>query len=123
MDRFVPSDLPEINSWYSARGLPEITSQEIPITGYIHHGIAAGFLIRTDTCVCYLEGFITNPEASRTDRSKALDDIVAMLLTRDETTGYRVVTVITKHDTIRRRAKKLGFFTVGDYTLLTRKLT
>ncbi len=109
MKRFSDTDLAEVATWYAARGLKAPTLDMLSSYGVIVHGVAAGWLFRTDSTFALLDGFISNRLASYEDRAVAFDAIVADLLAEAERTGFRRVLAYTRSGSIERLAVRSGF--------------
>lgn len=99
-------DLIEINAWYHKRDMPIL--KELPsMMGYIVRGVGAGFLIKTP-CVSFLECFVTNKDAERSDRWKALDGIAALLIQQAHILEIKNLVAVTKNPFIVELCKKHG---------------
>jgi len=110
----------QIAGWLRARNLPVPTSW--PAEGRIVPGVAAGFLVMTDCSVGILDFFVSNPEASRSERDKALDEIAQELIGRAYVRGCGTIRCNSQLDTIVRRARRLGFRELGTFTALQKEL-
>lgn len=106
--RFNTGDLEEIGSWYQKRGMQLIPSL-IPPVGFIVPGIAAGFMMSTNTTAAILEPFIANPDASQHDRDKALTIILEELVNQAAFECNTHVFGFSTSQTMIRRALDMGF--------------
>jgi hypothetical protein len=122
MRRYAQTDLEEMSGWYRARGLTPLSADVLPIVGFIEPDVAAGFLYLTDSSLCLLENYITNPRASPEGRNTALDAITGALLQEAERAGYRHAVALTQDREIRERALRHGLVPLGDYTLSHKEL-
>lgn len=110
MRRFVATDLPEINAWYVARGLPEATTDDLGEIGYIAEGTAVGFLLRTEAKrVAMLDAFVTNPAAPLRKRYDAIAGIASWLCVDATELGVTSLGGFTKSRGILTLARRLGF--------------
>ncbi len=109
MRAFAIRDLPEINSWLIVRGIPEITMEDCPKRGMIVEGVGCGFLIFTDTNICFLECFVTNPGASAEARNKAINQITKWALNMASSCGFKTAMMISGEESFIKRAESLGF--------------
>lgn len=116
------ADLAEMNSWYRLRGEPELTEDALPTVGYIEPSVGAGFLFTTDSGVCLMENFITNPRASSEDRSAAIEGIVSRLLLAAKNLNFKHIVAITQSGSIAARARQHGFVSLGEYELLSKEV-
>lgn len=107
MDRVM--DFEEIESWYMTRSVAMPPETAFPKIGYIVPGIAAGFLIQTDTDLAVLEPFVSNPEKSIEDRDLALVLIMGKLVEKARSLGYRSVFGFSTHIGMVKRAVDMGF--------------
>jgi len=115
---FCTADLPEVNSWYAARGRPVVPRAALPATGRIVPGVAAGFLYLTDSRLALLEGFISNPTAGLRSRARAIDQITVALLREAKRRGVVDVIGFGASPGIVRRVQQLGMRKVGVFTLV-----
>ena len=67
----------------------------------------------TDSGVCFIEGYVTNPKATLRERDRAIDAITECLLSHAQITGAKLVKCETRFNGIRRKAEKFGFKTIG----------
>jgi hypothetical protein len=119
---YADKDLAEINRWYEAHGEKPTTRNSLSNIGRIEDGVAAGFLYQTDSCVCLLEGFVTNPLASSEDRGKALFQITIQLMAEAKDMGFTTIIAMTKDLNIMERALMHNFKEVGLYHLFSREI-
>jgi hypothetical protein len=118
------SDLGEINSWYQERGLTALDAELLPKTGYIVPQIAVGFLYMTDSNMALLEGYITNPRASKRACITAIDSITSALLQAANELGVKHVLAFCDSHGIKRIAQRRhGMSEVGNFSLVTRKIS
>lgn len=115
-------DYPELASWFKARGMPQPKDEDLPDEGKIVPGIAAGFLVQTDTKTATLDFFISNPATSTAARDGAILAIAKELIGRAYVLGYSRVRVCSQLDTIVRRARALGFQEAGSYKVLFKEI-
>lgn len=104
----IDRDLPEINSWYKARDLYLLKKEWIPPQGFIAPGIAAGFLIRTNTNLGILEHFVSNPAALKKDRRLAIDMIAGLLISAGKSMGILGFMALSSHPEIFKLCEKHG---------------
>lgn len=115
------SDWPELGRWYRARG-QGLRPETLPKCGVMVPNLAAGFLYRTDSTVCLLDGYVTNPDAPSLPRARALREITTSLLTSAKLVGATYVMALCKSRGIERLAKRFGLAPVGTYLLAGRGL-
>jgi hypothetical protein len=112
----------EIASWYIARSLPVPLKDFIPSVGLIVPGLAAGFLFQTDTRLAIIGEFISNPDTSSEDRSRALDEITEGLCERAKSLGFLVITCSTQSSAIEKRAIAQGFKNTGSFLSYSKRV-
>ena len=89
--RFMHDDLATINEWHAARGQLPAPREMLPVVGCIVDGVACGFVYRTDSAIGFLDGFVTNPEASSEARHAGLAAVMRALEDECRTSGIRVI--------------------------------
>lgn len=119
--KYKTEDYPEVLSWWEARKIrmPEDVLSSI---GSIVPGIAAGFLIRTNTSACIFEPFIANPRASKEDRNTALNAIMVDLVQEARLLGFKRVFGFSSNEPMIERALKVGFQVVEESTTVVKEL-
>lgn len=117
-------DFNDIVSWYVARRLPAPEHWHFSTLGWIVPGVAAGFLYVTNSGIALVDGFITNPEASSSDRIKALKAVSNALLATAYADKDNIKKIVchTSNQTTKALASELGFEITGDYSCVTKKL-
>ena len=104
-----PQDFHQIFSWYERRNLAHPPFELYPPRGFIVTGVAAGFLIKTDCNIAFLEHFISNPDRSKEHRADALDKIAERLIEACRVTGVIAIYALTDHPSIEGLTEKYGF--------------
>jgi len=107
MRPFTLADLAEVNSWWKARKQPVRPASYLPKYGYIQPGVAAGWLFRTDSCIGFLDDFVTNPKAPLMQRVMYLDGITRNLVATAKRVGIKALVVYTGNEGIWRRLGKV----------------
>lgn len=115
-------DYEVISEWYRDRGLPAPAESSLPTVGYIVPGTAAGFLTTTDSDICFLDGYISNPKSDHVERDYALDEITDQLLAVASEMGFKNVLVLTRNPSIEERARYWGFSLIGVHKLMHREI-
>lgn len=117
MRRFIVEDIAQVNSWYRARAMPTVSEHLFPDIGMIVDGIGAGFIYQTDSSMCFLDGYISNPETTREERAEAFDKISHALILTAKEYGFSQILAYTKNSEIRKRCERFGFTARGEHTL------
>jgi hypothetical protein len=123
IERYTPHHYNMVNNWFKERKGDNIPEAFIPATGFVVPEIAAGFLIKTDCNVCFLEPFIANPNASSEVRDKAIVSILNNLEKEAIKLGFKYVYGISTAPTMIQRAEDNGWVNIGsNYTTLAKEL-
>lgn len=122
MRPFLRSDMDEINRWYIAHGHGGVEHHQIPETGRVVPGVAAGFLYVTDSSIGFLDGYVTNRERTLRERSAAIDEITDGLLAEARELGCKQVVAICMSRGVSRRAKRFGMRSLGTAQLAAREV-
>lgn len=121
MRPFRDTDLREIEGWYSRRGLVPPPQSCFPATGYIMPEVAAMFLWSTDSCICLLDGAITNPAAPIVRRASALKAITQALIAQATRGGFTQILGYCHARSTARLVRQHGFRKVGVHELYVRE--
>ena len=118
--KYLPKDYGDIEEWYGDWGFIPPRSSSITENCYMIDGVAAGFLIKTDTDICFFEGFVTNPKVESNKRSEALNLLTEKLLGIAKDLGFKEIWVLCKHNSIKQRAERFGFAYHGKFNMLSK---
>lgn len=114
-------DYGELSEWWAARRIV-MAKDVLPPTGFIVPGIAAGFLIKTDTSCCIIEPFIANPRANKHDRDKALNKIMLDLIEEAKNCGFSRIFGFSSRESMIERAVNCGYTIVEESTTVCKEL-
>lgn len=112
-------DYQDVAAWWKAWGWPEIPREALPEMGLIvsegEVKICAGFLYRTDSCMCCIDFFVSNPEAEKKQRDAAMQMLINSLVGKAKESGFKAVFsfVRRKDGGLIRRMIRAGY-TVTD---------
>ena len=119
---FIASDhLSQLNQWHSIRGLSPVNRGDLPSTGFIVLGIAAGFLYLTDSNLAFLDGYIANPETTSLERKPALDLITDCLMDAAQKAGVKRLVSLSANPSIQARSLSSGFTSHGTFQLFCKE--
>lgn len=99
----------EVSDWFHARKGESFPLKYLSPIGIIAPGIAAGFLVTTNTGFCILEPFISNPGAPEEQRHKALDMILVKLCEKARNMNFDIVYGFSTSQPMLERAYAQGF--------------
>ena len=122
MRPITPADYNEINKWYHQRNLEGVPSEQLPAYGLMVPGVAASYLVQTDSKIAFIEGFIGNPAATKTQLYFAMEDIHAGLLKAAKEFGYKKVFIFTKHPTIVGTCEKNRYQAMGEMLIFSKEI-
>lgn len=110
-----------IDEWYHERNMDAPPHSSYPEVGFIVPGVAVGFLYQTDSDICMLDGYVSNPKSTEEERDEALDAITTALLDMGRYNGFKECLIISQSKAILARAKKYRFYEQGTFTLMSRE--
>lgn len=122
MRKYVHADYEHIVNWFTLRHMPVPAQYELPYVGYIEDGLAAGFLITSDTPTAVLDFFISNPVANKKLRQEAIFQIAKALMEEAKIQKYQRVLCRTKIESIKSAAKDLNFTDLGEFSTYMREI-
>lgn len=115
-------DFVEIDAWLAHRHAPVLDESFYPKCGMIVPGIAAGFLITTDTSIALLDHFVSNPKAKISERRAAIVDIAESLEAVAREAGFTRIIAFTRNEAIMKNAMKNGYSEIGHCEMLGKEL-
>lgn len=120
MVRFSPENIPEINAWYCLRGMEPLNKHLFPDVGFIVSGVCAGFIYQTDSALCFLDGYVSNPDTTKEQRKEAFDKITTALILTAKDHGFTSILAYIKNPEIAKRCERFGFGLRGTYNLFVK---
>lgn len=120
--RFHFTDFDEIKKWGEQWGA-KYEFHQFPRTGFIVPGVAAFFLYKSDSSVCWLENMVSNKHADDQEKEQAIRLIVDAILQEANDQGFSVAYATTGISEVIVRAVGNGATAQSNQTLLTKKLT
>jgi len=95
---------------------------QFPETGFIVDGVAAYFLYKTDSSVCWLENMISNKKADPQTKDEAIQKLAIAILHEAKVQGFKVAYATTDNVSVIKRAVTLGAKAKTAQILLTKDL-
>jgi hypothetical protein len=108
-----------VERWLAGYGLPVPPRSFFSETGLVSGGICVGFLYLTNSRKAWIDQIVADKTSPRSDRSKALDELIEGLKRMAADEKVETLQVMTSGPLVDRFAR-LGFETVGHYTFLIR---
>jgi hypothetical protein len=110
------------------RKLPEKVIADLPATGVIVlddqlEPVASGFLRLIEGDFALVDGFLSNIDFTKQERSHALDLVCRALLAKAAEMGLHALFVTTFQDVIEQRALQFGFKIESQIKVLSYSLT
>ena len=123
MRAYAPGDYREVAGWYEARRDVPPPARFLPPHGLIVPGIAAGFLVSTDTPACWIDSVVSNPAVCTMQRGRALRGIASGLIRMAHSLGFEAITITTQDPGVQRFAARMAFQRAGNYAMMFRIAT
>jgi len=111
---YIPEFHPVMASWWQGHNFSVIPHDALPKTGYIavnedKEMVCAAWLYRTDSTLAWMEWYISNPVAAKTEVSEGLDMVINKLTDEAKESGFHTIFTSMKHGGLIRRMQKHGF--------------
>jgi hypothetical protein len=119
--RVRPRDFDAVNDWYTRRGIRPVNDGVLPEVGFIVEGVAAGWLMQTDSDICLFEGVITNPDAPSEARDRAINLLLSTLKKTGDELGFKRFVAFTEVPSIGERLAVDGFSFQGTLHLFVKE--
>lgn len=117
------NDLANIKQWALTGWDTEYSEDLFPAMGLIVDDIAAVFIYRTDSKVCFIENMVSNREACPVEKDRALDVLLKDAFSMAKDLGFKVAYATTNNPKVISRAIHHGVQIDIKHTLLTKYLT
>jgi hypothetical protein len=115
-------DFKRIRLWNRLRSMTTLKRDYYPEIGFIVDDVCAGFIVQTDSLICFLDGFASNPHSDKAVRDQALDLLSDTLVNFAHQRGYKLIMAYTRHPSIKKRCRKYGFAYKGEDGLYSREI-
>lgn len=99
----------QVDQWCAARKMRPIPAGWLPSTGLIVDGVAAVWLYRSDSAIIFVEGLISNPDASMITRARATEALLERAGELAAEMGARYVVGTSSHRSILEGATARGW--------------
>lgn len=99
----------QLENWFKQWGFDPKIIDYLPTTGFVIDDVCAAFLYKTNSKVCYIDGFISNKKAKKTIKEYCLNRVIESCLQLAVKEGFTKVMAQTKLETVINRASKFGF--------------
>lgn len=110
----------ELARWWRDWDIEPISREMLPRTGVVVLGLAAGFLYCTDSNLCILDCYVSNPDRPGKERTEAIDIVTYVLIEKARAMKFGLIKADTKVPSIKERAIKNGFHYVGEFSAFSR---
>lgn len=120
--RVIESDFGVINKWFGLRGEPNIPKGYFPDVGFIAENVGAGFLYQTDSTLCFIDGYISNPASTKAEREDAFEWITRSLLLTAKEHKFTMVLAYSQNPAVKKWCDKFNFELKGEYRLYAREV-
>lgn len=98
-----------VKQWCRSRNLPTTMLQLLPRHGLIVPDVAVAFLYQTDSKIAYVDGFMSNPDATMDDRVRAFDLITEGVEELARSLGFKQIWVFTTRKGVAAQAERHGW--------------
>lgn len=121
--QYKPEHYHEIAGWFVKRRLKVPPMWGLSDTGYIIHGVAAGFLYLTNSGIGYIDCLIANPEASKDDRNNGIDSIIRRVISQAHASyNVKMLCCSSSIKAVQKRARFFKFIDTGTFIGFTKEL-
>jgi len=105
-----------LQGWWKGHGSFAPKIEHLPETGILVNidgkPVTAGFLYKTDSKICIFEFMVSDPEATREKRDKALEFLIESVKEWSSKSGYTMIYTSTGIGRFVKRLKDNGFVVV-----------
>ena len=111
-----------VMEWLRKREIEKVPQELFAPFGYVVDDVAVGFLVKTDAGVCYIEHMAADPDADEGRRDQALQTLFVLLENAGRVAGFKMITILTRLDAMKKRVEERGFKEFGTFALNYKKL-
>lgn len=120
--RYKDHDYEMVYNWFFSRGIAPPSRLFLPEIGYLVEGVAAGFLVQTDTSVAVLDYMVSGLGVDPSLKARSIVAIADSLIREAEYLGYEAVKCDTLIDSIANKAIDLGFKEQGSFRTFIKRI-
>lgn len=121
MRQFSQDDYKYLLRWWEAWDAEPVPFYLLPKTGFINEN-AAGFVLKTDGPICFIEALVNNRAASSDTRNSDTDAIIDACLDFAKSEGFEFVYALTNNKNVVDRATRHRFTLNNCYALMQREI-
>lgn len=121
MRAFKKEDIAMVNEWEKAWDLNPSALDHYPETGFIIENLCAGFLYKTDSSICFIDGYISNPKSDKMERKVALYAMTKKILDTAKDMGFKNCVAYTQNYSVRNICLNNDFKPKGNHLMLVKE--
>lgn len=115
--QYTSADYLLLHAWWVEHGFPPVAQHCLPNEGIVvtneGSSLCAGFLIKTDTSIAWMEWLVKDPSAPKELTHEGLNILINALSQRAREQGFKTVFTSSDNTKLIDRLKSQGFL-VGD---------
>jgi len=108
-----PEDYEKIQEWWTKQKWTPVPQDMLPDLGIIvsidDKDVCAGFLYTSNSLTGWMEWIIADPETTKEERAKALEELIDNLLTLSKLKGKKYIVTSILHPKLMERLEAKGF--------------
>lgn len=109
---YKPEDYSMLTQWWESWSWGAFPEAALPATGIIisNEGVdvAAAFLYKTDSCVCWAENYISSKEAPRNLRRGAIEFLIKRMMVEAKEQGFAIMMSSVQHSGLIKKLIEAG---------------
>ncbi|MCB0801738.1 MAG: hypothetical protein KDB74_01455 [Flavobacteriales bacterium] len=120
--RTTKQDLTTFADWFEKHGQDRRQSEYLSDIGYMVEGIAAAFLYTTNSKVCWIESYISNPDTNKNERKHALDFITEAIIQHAKELQFEAMICFIDGKATYERCINYGFVPGSQKIIFTKRI-
>lgn len=111
-----------LTNWLLLHNKPIINKELLSDSGFIIDDIVAGFLYKTNSAVCIVENFISNPISDKNDRRIAINTLFETIIKEAKNLNFQFMFTAVQLNSLHKNLINLDFKELPNDKLMFRSL-
>lgn len=115
-------DYETLSLWLKNHNKPSMNKDLFSDSGFMVDEIVAGFLYKTNSSICLVENFISDPTSKKNLRRAAINTLFKTIIDEAKSCGFKMMFTSVQLNSLHKNLKDLEFINLPNDKLMFRSL-
>jgi hypothetical protein len=115
-------DYETLSLWLKNHNKPSMNKELFSDSGFMVDEIVAGFLYKTNSSICLVENFISDPASEKNARRTAINTLFKTIIEEAKSCGFKMMFTSVILNSLHKNLKEVGFVELPHDQLMFRSL-